>query len=183
MWLANLLTLSRIPLGILVLALPGRPRLLLAIITVAALTDVIDGPIARAVKRRHQVPDDRAHAGFGAWLDPLCDKFFVISVLLATYMAVRPPALILAAIATREIVLVPVAAVYRFTSLIRRRLSYDFRAGPIGKLTTVIQFLAVAALLTGHSWSHGLAVVAGVAGLLAGTHYIIRGFRLAQQEP
>ena len=183
MWAAQLLTLSRIPLGILFWVAIPRPRWAFAVMAVAALTDVADGAFARRARRVADARGVTLGPGPGAWLDPLCDKVFVLSVLVATYVKLGPPPYLLAAIATRELVLVPLAAIYRLTSRLRARMHYDFRAGPIGKATTIAQFLAIAAILLGHPLQVLLALFAAGIGLLAAIHYIRRGVRLAQAPP
>src|SRR4051794_1401386 len=85
--LPNLLSLSRLPLGgIFWVALgPGNPRppparavAALGVMSVAAVTDVLDGYIAR--RRGADL------AGAGSWLDPVCDKLFIGAVLAALHI-------------------------------------------------------------------------------------------------
>jgi len=137
MWLAHALTLSRLALaGVFWLAV-DRPWRALGVLAVAALTDVIDGHIARIARRRRQQAGQPPPSPIGEWLDPLCDKTFVLSVLLALWVGPGLPLPLLLAIATREIILVPIAAIYRFTPLLRSRMHYRFRAGLLGKAATV----------------------------------------------
>ena len=117
----------------------------------------------------------------GAWLDPLCDKTFVVSVLIATWVHTHPALWLIVAIGARELVLVPLAALYRFTGL-RSRMRYDFRAGPLGKAATVAQFVAVLALLAHLPYRAALAGLSGVLGLVAAGHYVRRGLRLARRS-
>jgi phosphatidylglycerophosphate synthase len=95
--LPNLLTLSRIPLGALVWLRPLDPVFVLGIMTLAGITDVLDGWVER---RRH--PGSTAETA-GAWLDPLCDKIFILSVLLAITVAGSLPLWLVPLIALREI--------------------------------------------------------------------------------
>jgi phosphatidylglycerophosphate synthase len=71
--LSNLLSLARIPLGVVFLATPD-PNWLAVIILAAAATDALDGFIAR-------VSGTQSHIGLV--LDPLCDKVFVLFALTA----------------------------------------------------------------------------------------------------
>jgi cardiolipin synthase (CMP-forming) len=180
MWLAHLLTLSRLPLAGLFWLVVGRPGWALTVIVIGAATDVVDGPIARFVMRGRAARGEPAPSRLGEWLDPLCDKTFVLSVLLAVWWTLAPGAGIVLAIAVRELILVPIAAVYRFTPWLRKRLKYRFRAGPLGKATTVLQFGALTALLFGHPSVTALAIVAGAVGVLAAFHYVLRGVRMAR---
>lgn len=75
-WLPNSLTIGRIA-GALVCAvsiLSGRPGLALTAFVLAALTDLLDGWLARALD---------AISAFGAWLDPIADKLLAGLVLAA----------------------------------------------------------------------------------------------------
>ncbi|MFZ4098790.1 MAG: CDP-alcohol phosphatidyltransferase family protein [Chlamydiia bacterium] len=76
MW-ANLLSLSRIPLGILLLFCP-IPWLRLVICAVAGATDAVDGWVARR---------EGSPSKWGALLDPLGDKVFAGCALVAAYRA------------------------------------------------------------------------------------------------
>src|SRR4051812_9684951 len=104
MWLANALTLSRIPLAVVFWMTYGDPRLSIALVGLAALTDAADGTVARwAQRRRGGAPRSTA----GEWLDPLADKIFVIGVLGAIQVHDPAPWGLIALIAARELVLIP----------------------------------------------------------------------------
>ena len=180
MWLAHALTLSRLVLAALFWAVVGRPWWALLVLAMAAWTDVVDGRIARFVQGRRERSGRPAPSTVGEWLDPLCDKTFVLSVLLALWARAGLSPVLLAAIATREVILVPLAALYRFTPLLRARMRYRFRAGPLGKAATVAQFLAIAGVLFGHPQVPLAAAVAAVIGAAAALAYVLRGIRLAR---
>jgi cardiolipin synthase len=170
--LANVLTLSRIPFGIAFWFVTGRPFWALAVMIVGGATDLVDGAVAR---RSGQA----GRNGVGAWLDPVCDKFFVLSMVAALLTVRRPEPWMVVAIAAREIVVVPLALVYRLVPGVRRRLSYDFRAGRPGKLATLAQFAALTALLFGSEVLPWIAALAGIVGLAAAGDYIRRALRAA----
>src|SRR5579863_431437 len=139
----NALSLARLPLGGLFwLALargPEHAELPFGVLAAAAATDVLDGWLAR----RNGVDP----SGTGSWLDPICDKLFVGSVLTALYLERRAPLSLLALIVTRELLQLPMVLVYRTSATLRRWLHYDFRASVLGKAATVAQFLAVGAII------------------------------------
>ena len=162
------LTLVRIPMAGLLWLAPGNPAYLLAMMAVAGLTDVLDGFLARRWKRRSGTPDLR---DAGAWLDPLCDKIFVVSALAAVAWAARPPLWTLPLIAARELLQIPMYAWLRRGGRLRR---FDFRAAAVGKLATVMQFAAVAAILLRHPAAIPLAWAAGGAGVAAVVYYARR---------
>lgn len=167
MWPAHLLTLSRIPLAIgLWWAIDSAWGV--ALIGLAALTDLLDGRVARWLQRRgHTRPD------IGGWLDPVVDKLFVVIAVIALARVVDP--LILVLLATREILLVPVAVLY----LVRHVRLRELHADGIGKVATVAQLVALAIVvglsagLSRHlaTWGLAAAIVAGVLGAAAAVHY------------
>jgi cardiolipin synthase len=177
--LPNLLSLSRLPLGGLFWVALGRgaghAELPFCVLATAAATDVLDGWVAR---RRGLDP-----AGMGSWLDPICDKLFVGSVLAAIYVERRAPLSLLALIATRELLQLPMALVYRTSVTLRRWLRYDFRASLLGKGATVAQFLAVSALILDAAVAWWLAALAFALGLLALADYIRRAIVIGKRHP
>jgi cardiolipin synthase (CMP-forming) len=177
--LPNVLSVSRIPLGGLFwVALargPTHAELPFSVLAAAAATDVLDGYFAR----RHGVDP----AGMGSWLDPICDKLFVGSVLAALCFQRRVPLAILALIITRELLQLPMVLIYRTSATLRRWLRYDFRASWLGKSATVVQFLAVSALILDHSVAWRLAQLAFALGVLALADYVRRALLISQRHP
>lgn len=174
MWLAHALTVVRLPLAVLFWAVAERPAWALATLVLAGLSDVVDGRVARHFGAREGTR-------LGAWLDPLCDKIFVITVLAALGLRVGTALPWLVAIAARELVLLPLSAVVRVAASVaslRERVRYEFRAEPVGKATTVLQFLAVGGLLLEHPAGRVLSVAAAALGLAAAGVYVVRGVRL-----
>src|SRR4051812_35871300 len=117
----NLLSLSRIPLGVAFWFTLGPTATLaygaFAIMALAALTDVLDGYMARRQAARAAGGNAAAAepgGGTGAWLDPICDKLFVASVLVAIIVRRHPPLWLVALILSRELVQLPIGVLYRF---------------------------------------------------------------------
>jgi phosphatidylglycerophosphate synthase len=185
--LPNLLTLVRLPMAAAVWLAPGRPEVIIPLLIAAALTDVVDGRVARAIRARRVARGEPAPRlagprGIGAWLDPLCDKVFVASSLAAVAWAVRPPLAVVLMIALRELFLVPLVAVYRIVPNLRGRKRFDLRAGRFGKLTTVAQFAALAALLVAEEMVWPMAMMAAGAGAAAVVVYTRRAALAAREE-
>lgn len=155
----DFVSLSRILLAGCVWLTIRRPALLLGLMIVAAATDVLDGWLARRLHRS---------GGRGVWLDPLCDKIFIVSALAAVWVARRPPLWLLAVIGAREVLQIITWAVAH------GRVRFDFRAARIGKAATVLQFAAVAAILLDLPAAQALAFGAGLAGAAAGGYYVFR---------
>src|SRR5688572_16696283 len=162
MTLPNLLTLSRIPMAALVWLRPRDPVFVLGLMALAGLTDVLDGWAERRRRRRsgEAVP---AGESMGTWLDPLCDKLFIVSVLAAITVAHGLPLWIIPLIALREILQTLIVGATRLVPAVRRRLRPKFRANVLGKATTVAQFFAIAAILLG--WPHQILFASVAAGL------------------
>jgi cardiolipin synthase len=165
--LAHALTLSRIPLVVLFWLTYGDPAWSISLVALAAVTDALDGTVARWAMRR-----SGATRSAGEWLDPLADKVFVIGVLGAIQAHDPAPWALIALIAARELVLIPLAAAYRL--VMPARMPHAFKAGVIGKAATVAELFAVAALVLRSSLALPLAIAAAGLGLAAVVSYISR---------
>ena len=177
MWLANALTLARIPLAGLFWLTYGDVAWSLAIVGVAALTDALDG----AVARRARAEGGGATSTAGEWLDPLADKVFVFGVLAATAVRGTTPWAIVALVCARELVVVPLAIGYRLT---RPRVPHAFQADRLGKVATIAQLAAVLAILLEPRAAPALALLAAVLGLAAAAHYVARSAKSSRiQQP
>lgn len=178
--LPNALSVARLPLGGLFwFALargPAHAEWPFGVLAAAAATDVLDGWVAR---RRGVNP-----AGAGSWLDPICDKLFIGSVLAALYVQRRVPLGVLALIVGRELLQLPMVLVYRAIPTLRRWLRYDFRASLLGKSATVIQFVAVSALIlgAGDAVAWRLAFASFALGLLALGDYVRRAIVIGRRH-
>jgi cardiolipin synthase (CMP-forming) len=167
--LPNLLSLARLPLGwlfwIALGSTPAHAAPALGVMAAAAVTDMLDGPLAR-----RQGTDV---SGAGSWLDPTCDKLFMAAVLGALHFERGVPFGVLALIVARELLQLPMVIVYRVSPTLRRWLRYDFQASPIGKAATIAQYLAIGALMLG--WrSRALAFLAFALGVTALGDYVRR---------
>src|ERR1700690_2376632 len=106
--LPDLLSLVRVPLGVAFVPLAGRPTAALAVLALAAVSDMLDGWLARrkpqgliwepwkgsqplprwfASSKARRLP---TRLGRGEWLDPVCDKFFIIAVMTGLYLSRHP---------------------------------------------------------------------------------------------
>ncbi|HXX92992.1 MAG TPA: CDP-alcohol phosphatidyltransferase family protein [Planctomycetota bacterium] len=183
--LPNVLTLSRLPLGALVWLRPLDPIFVLSVMAVAGLTDVLDGWVERRRRARRGIPpsDPGTPETLGVWLDPLCDKIFVLSLLSAIAVARSIPVGLVILVALREILQALIALGSRAIPALRRRLRFRFRANVMGKVSTVAQFLATAALLERHPWQVPLAILTAVLGATAALIYLGRAVRAGRPTP
>jgi cardiolipin synthase len=168
MWLAHALTLSRIPIAVVFWLTYGDKLVSLALVVLAALTDAADGNVARWVKRR-----SGSTSTLGEWLDPLADKVFVVLVLGAIQVHDPVPWWLMALIVARELVLVPVAMIYRI--VVHGRGEHAFQAGVLGKAATIAELAAIVAIILHSPFLLPLAITAAVLGLAAVASYIDRG--------
>lgn len=181
--LPNLLTLVRVPLAISLWLQPRSELWLLLILAVAGATDVFDGRVARALRRRRASGAELVEQeAVGAWLDPVCDKLFAVSALAVLWFGFGAQLSVILLAATRELVIAPLVVLYHVLPNVRERLQVDFHADWIGKLTTTLQFGVVAAILFAPAIAMPLAVVTAITGVIAAAHYVHRGLHTASRR-
>ena len=161
MTLANALSASRGLLVIPVIAFVaiGDVALALCVFLCAALTDAIDGPLARR----------RGSTAFGAALDPLADKILVVGTLAAMALRGMAPAWAVGLIFAREIIAIEV----------RAGAPFALAASADGKVKTVLQVAAIALLLVAAAWPSPALTTAANALVAAATALtVLSGVRL-----
>jgi cardiolipin synthase len=122
----NLLSLVRLillPVFFVLLVQYENNVMAFLVILAASLTDLIDGPIARAT---HTV------SRLGQWLDPFVDRVFIIVGIIAIYVAGRVPLWILLLLLGRDACML-VLTVYQ-----KRRFNRNFKVIFLGKFTTAL---------------------------------------------
>ncbi|HYS16332.1 MAG TPA: CDP-diacylglycerol--glycerol-3-phosphate 3-phosphatidyltransferase [Candidatus Binatia bacterium] len=176
MGLANWLTLLRILLipVFVTLLVYRRPGLALVVFCVAALTDLLDGWVARRWKDESTL---------GAFLDPTADKLLLTaSFITLTYLKALP-FWIAALVISRDVILVVGALlIYMLGGRIRPRPTWA------GKAATFFQVLAVLTGLLARFFQFELAprpVLWFAAGftIISGLQYIIQGMRFLNASP
>jgi CDP-diacylglycerol--glycerol-3-phosphate 3-phosphatidyltransferase len=157
--LPNALTLARIflvPLLVVVLLTKFEGRLILgvrkeligaAIFALAALTDWLDGYLAR---RRQQITT------LGQMMDPIADKLLVIAALISLVQMDLAPAWMVALIVGRDF------AVTGLRSIAYAR-GQTISASPLGKFKMVAQVVAILLLILGRDHLQGFFVLGRVA--------------------
>ena len=164
MWIAHLITLSRLPIAIALTQTFGDRQWSAALVLLAAGTDAIDGTVARWMRRRKR----GSRADIGGWLDPLVDKMLVVIVLGTIWSHTHDTALI-ALIAAREILFAPLVIVY----LVKRVPTTQLKARAIGKWATIAQFLACAVAVVEPAYAWPLAILAALLGVAAIIDYLV----------
>jgi cardiolipin synthase len=170
----TLLTWARIiaiPLivGVFYLPLDGPTRNLLATVLfiVVAATDWLDGWLARRMNQT---------SSFGAFLDPVADKFLVCAALLILLQLDRVNALVAFIIIGREIA---ISALREWMAQIGA--SRSVAVNILGKLKTVTQMVAIPFLLFDNAlfgvidtrlWGTGLIYIASVLTIWSMIYYM-----------
>jgi cardiolipin synthase len=159
---ANVMSLVRLPLALLVWLEPGNPFFLLTVGAAAAISDALDGWLGR---KEHTILEGTKNVG--AWLDPLCDKVFIVSVALAVAVTYRPDAAVIALVLLRDIGIAALTLAFRVVAGPRVFHAHDFRATATGKVTTVAQGLTVAAIVVAPDLALPFALCTGLSGTFA----------------
>lgn len=160
----TLLSLLRVPLAAVFPLTLDRPALGLVVLACAALTDVLDGWIARRFDLATPT---------GAVVDGLTDKTFVAAVLVSLLATHRMTFGEAALLGTRELGELPLV-VWLAASPEARRRKVEDRANVFGKAATVLQFAAVVGVLLGLALRTLCFWGTAVVGAAAATSYWVR---------
>jgi cardiolipin synthase (CMP-forming) len=171
--LANLFTLFRLILipYIIGAILDWRHGRALELFFLAAVTDVIDGTLARSYGMTTQV---------GAYLDPIADKCLLSGIFLALGSTASVPWWFVAVVLGRDLyILLAVLAVMALTKVRK------FPPSRWGKISTFVQIATAVTLLVENIWpvpalkaiSSAMLWVCVVFTIWSGVHYTLRGFQ------
>jgi cardiolipin synthase (CMP-forming) len=160
--LPNVLSLLRLPLAAVFPFVVDDARAALAVLCAAAVTDVLDGWLAR---RSGQL------TAVGAVVDPIADKVFAATVVITLLFHRRMPAWALPALLAREILEAPLVLWVLLSRKFRGARRAQARANVPGKLATTVQFVAVLAAITAPELLEEALIAAAAAGFFAGLSY------------
>ncbi len=147
----------------------------LGVLVLAALTDALDGLLARSLNQKTEL---------GAFLDPIADKLLLSSAFIVLALAGQIRWWLTILVLSRDILILVIAAVILASSGHR-----DFSPSVYGKITTVVQIMLVFAVLGVEVFNRPALDVAqqvlvfAVAGftVFSGFHYsVIIARRLSQ---
>lgn len=150
--LPNLISALRFPLAALFVVFDDTSARL-AVVAVAAVSDLIDGRLARATGSASRT---------GEWLDPVADKVFMVVAIVVLTIERGLPLWILPLLLLRDIGVVLGALVL---ALIGRRARVPARKA--GKWVTWLQFLAVGAILLAPGLAAWIAPPVALVGVVA----------------
>jgi cardiolipin synthase len=143
--------------------LVNRNGLALLLFALAALTDFLDGYLARNIRSTSKV---------GQYLDPIADKVLLCVVFIALGVSGRVPLWFVAIIFGRDLALLVASAIAMKVS------SYnDYTPTVWGKISTLFQILAALAAmgLPETEWTRLAVLVSALATLWSAVHYTYRG--------
>ena len=167
-WIPNALTLARIALAAAFPFVPGEWRL--GVLAAALATEYLDGALARAF---------RWGSRFGRVLDPIADRCLFGAVVVTLLLDGAVALWQLAALGARDL-LVAAGALWA-TARGRRRLLAKLRPRMPGKVTTVLQYVALFWVLAAAQVPHWLCAATFGLGVFASAQYF-RDFRRLQRE-
>jgi phosphatidylglycerophosphate synthase len=161
---SNLLSLARIPLGVTFLALDD-PMAVALILAIGAATDMLDGAIARMTGTQTEV---------GALLDPFCDRIFVFLALVSFLPGGHVDWAGFVILILRDIF---TGGVFIVAKLAGGQVPFHSRMG--GRITTMLQVVALATLIFTPEWIMVPIIMVGVASVFAIIDYGMAGIRNA----
>jgi cardiolipin synthase (CMP-forming) len=171
----NALSLSRLALTPFSVhaVLAGEYRTALALFFIAAVTDILDGPLARRFGCTTRL---------GTYLDPIADKAMLSATYLAAGIAGLVPGWLVALIFGRDFLILALAsAALLFT---RHR---DFPPSVWGKLSTAVQTLVGVLVVLGRAFPAlrlppgPLLAATAATTAWSGLHYLWRALRMLQR--
>ncbi|MBF0387155.1 MAG: CDP-diacylglycerol--glycerol-3-phosphate 3-phosphatidyltransferase [Candidatus Omnitrophica bacterium] len=181
--LANKITIGRIVLIPVFIAVmlsysPERAYLLwwaLGIYILAEITDIIDGYIARRYYQKTKA---------GSILDPLADKFLLISALIVMYAqgarfdwAVQFPLWLVVTFVARDVILILGGLLIELKSR-----PIEIRPNLWGKLTAFLQVVCVVAVFLQFHMAYIIWWLAVAAAVISGLIYMKEGIKVLNDE-
>jgi len=145
---------------------PYKVEVVLAIVVIAAISDFLDGYIARA---------QNLVSKFGAILDYTADKVFVLSTLMILSIAKVLPFWITIIILYREIIIMGLR-------MFATHKKMEIPANHLGKLKTAVLFVAIIALLLKFEINYYLFVIGVFLTVLSFLVYVKNFFSALPED-
>ena len=142
----------------------------MGVFAAAAMTDAIDGALARVLRQRTQL---------GAYLDPAADKLLMTASFIALACLQLLPLWLAVLVILRDVIIVLGLIILRMTS---RPL--EIRPSIASKLTTLFQLGTIAAALL---FPSGLLtdlfiLLAAITTIISGLQYIAKGLKILKER-
>jgi cardiolipin synthase len=175
----NLLTLLRIIAipAFLILLEDYRYGEAFALFVAAGVTDALDGAIARLTHTKTTL---------GAYLDPAADKLLLVSAFIALGFMHAVPRWLVVLVISRDVIVV----LGYFLLFMLTQRTMEVHPSVLGKLSTVLQLLAVSTVLgtlarprlLSAPAAQGVFYVTAIVTAVAGLQYMYRGLAWLQRE-
>jgi len=162
----TILRLGFLPL-FLIATIYGHFRIALAVLLIAALTDALDGFMARRLNQK---------TALGAYLDPIADKLLISSSFIVLALKGKIVWWLTIMVISRDVMLLTTAAVIILVSGYRK-----FPPSIYGKLTTFFEIVCVFGAIIGaafpaiplHSAQFALRYIVAFLTVFSGLHYSV----------
>ncbi len=155
--LADKVSLSRIPLTILFILFIGNQFLSLIILTLVIISDILDGYLARKSKTTK----------FGATLDPLMDKFFIVTTFIFFLTNQE-----ISFIQFLFLIIRDIYSISEMTLIQLLKSEKSHKANIFGKITTTLQFIAIGFLILRINLVNPLVIIILISSLITIISYI-----------
>lgn len=163
----NTLTLARIVLTpvIVFMIIERKIPTALMLMAIAAITDMLDGLIARYWNM---------HTRVGAYLDPLADKIMLLSTVVTLYFIAHVPLYLFLAIVFRDIVIIVGALTYEMiTHKLRMEPSMASKATTLFQIIYVLLVLLSMMVPVAEIWLQWTAWLTFAITCISGLHYLV----------
>ena len=175
----NQLTLLRMVVlpFVLISMIYGQHTASLWLFVAAALTDVIDGVVARRFNQKTRL---------GQYLDPIADKLLLSSCFVAQSVNGAIPWWLTILVLLRDVIIIATVLVVVLTTSVR-----NFPPSLLGKTNTVVQFITLITVLLNNviraGWSQGvitaLVALTAVTTVFSAVHYALEVSRRLYAYP
>jgi cardiolipin synthase (CMP-forming) len=162
--LPNVVSLSRVGLAAAFIATPETDARA-ALVAVASFTDFLDGWLAR---KRNAV------SRWGALIDPIADRAFVLSAVVALVSGGRLSLVQCLVLLSRDVM---TAIGFIVARIVRWLRPVAFRARPLGKGVTVLQLASLLAAILRPAVVPPLVAAVGVTSVAATVDYTVALWR------
>lgn len=159
--IADLLSISRIVLGLLFVFVARNKNIALLIVLVAGLTDILDGFTARKYGK----------SKYGKYIDPIADRIFALLVVLSLIAYYDLNILYGTLILSRDIMN---GLILPFLFIIKNKKPV-IKVSVLGKLTTVLIFAALISTIT-NFYSGEIIFITIIISIFTAVHYLILNF-------
>ena len=173
----SMLRIVLIPLFIILISY-RHPALALAVFVLAAVTDGLDGCIARRFKMKTVL---------GSYLDPIADKLLLVSGFVTFALMGMLPRWLAILVVSRDVIITVGIMILRLNAY-----QPEIRPSIMSKCNTVMQMVTICLVLVvasggsaGQLLPQLLAAACWITGMLtvlSGLHYITRGLRLINER-